>query len=205
MGFGILRRIAGRSMDDAAEPSTSGSPPRFLPDVPLPPYSYVTGRYPHPLRDPAGHSFGVAPEPCPPPDAERWRECRPYLHGVDLFNHGYYWEAHEAWEPAWHAAGRRGTTADFLKALIKLAAAGVKAREGMPDGVRSHARRGAELFRAVIASLASSQTSFFGLELAPLVAAAEAIERSAAKEALWSGKPSEKAFALVLLPSFDRP
>ncbi|TGQ49534.1 DUF309 domain-containing protein, partial [Mesorhizobium sp. M1C.F.Ca.ET.210.01.1.1] len=24
--------------------------------------------------------------------------------GIDLFNHGYYWEAHEAWEPLWHAA-----------------------------------------------------------------------------------------------------
>jgi uncharacterized protein len=180
-------------------------PPRYLPDVPLPPYSYVTGRYPHPLRDPAGHSFGVAPELCPPPDPERWNECRPYLHGVDLFNHGYYWEAHEAWEQAWHAAGRRGPTADFLKALIKLAAAGVKAREGMPDGVRSHVRRGAALFRAVIAALPSPQTRFFGLELAPLVAVAEAIERSAVNEAPWSGKPSDRALAFVLLPSFERP
>ncbi|MER9222262.1 DUF309 domain-containing protein [Mesorhizobium sp. M0644] len=23
---------------------------------------------------------------------------------IDLINHGYYWEAHEAWEPLWHAA-----------------------------------------------------------------------------------------------------
>ena len=26
--------------------------------------------------------------------------------GVDLFNHGFPWEAHEAWEPLWFAASR---------------------------------------------------------------------------------------------------
>src|SRR4051794_23916492 len=31
---------------------------RLLPDEPLPPYSFVPGRFPHPVRDPAGHSFG---------------------------------------------------------------------------------------------------------------------------------------------------
>ena len=66
--------------------------------------------------------------------------------GVDLFNHGYYWEAHEVWEGLWHACGRKGTLADFLKGLIRLAAAGVKAREGNPTGVIRHARRAEELF-----------------------------------------------------------
>ena len=52
---------------------------------------------------------------------------------ADLLNHGFYWEAHEAWETLWHAAGRKGEIADFLKGLIKLAAAAVKAREGNPS------------------------------------------------------------------------
>ncbi|MER9007639.1 DUF309 domain-containing protein [Mesorhizobium sp. M0862] len=26
--------------------------------------------------------------------------------GIDLFNHGYYWEAHEAWEPLWQTANQ---------------------------------------------------------------------------------------------------
>ncbi|MGC3970647.1 MAG: DUF309 domain-containing protein [Pirellulales bacterium] len=68
-----------------------------------------------------------------------------FRHGVDLFHAGYYWEAHEAWEALWHAAGRSGPTADLLKGLIKLAAAGVKVLEGVPTGVASHARRAAEL------------------------------------------------------------
>ena len=58
-----------------------------------------------------------------------------FRRGVELFNAGYYWEAHEAWEALWHAAGRRGPTADLLKGLIKLAAAGVKVRERQEHGV----------------------------------------------------------------------
>ena len=69
--------------------------------------------------------------------------------GFDLFNHGYYWEAHEAWEQCWVAEDRQGELADVLKGLIKLAAAGVKAREGKTEGVRRHARRAEELLRAI--------------------------------------------------------
>src|SRR5688500_6277324 len=106
--------------------------PRLVPERPLPPYAFVPGRFPHPVSDPRGHSYGARPEPSAPPDPERWRECSSYLYGIDLFNHGYYWEAHEEWEGLWHACNRRGRTANFLKGLIKLAAAGVKAREGQP-------------------------------------------------------------------------
>ena len=76
-------------------------------------------------------------------------QCLPFRYGVDLFNHGYYWEAHEAWEGVWHACGRRGRLADFLKGLIHLAAAGVKSREGNLNGVVKHAERAKELFEIV--------------------------------------------------------
>jgi hypothetical protein len=49
--------------------------------------------------------------------------------GIDLFNHGYYWEAHEAWEPLWHAAKQSIQHRQFFKGLILLAAAGVEIRE----------------------------------------------------------------------------
>ena len=69
-----------------------------------------------------------------------------FRRGVELFDAGYYWEAHEAWEALWHAAGRRGATADVLRGLIKLAAAGIKVRERREGGVRTHGRRAAECF-----------------------------------------------------------
>lgn len=121
---------------------------RRLTTTPFPPYTHVPGRTPHPVSDPAGHSYGRTTEPPQRFDPAEWRTCHAYLFGIDLFNHGYYWEAHEAWESLWLAAGRTGPVADFLKGLIKLAAAGVKAAEGNRDGARSHAKRAAELFRA---------------------------------------------------------
>ena len=124
------------------------SPPRYLPDRPFPPYTYVPGQAPHPIRDPAGHMLGEEPE-TPELFVEEWWNCEEYLWGIDLFNHGYYWEAHEAWEGLWHAAGRTGPVADFLKGLIKLAAAGVKAREGSAVGRQRHLLRGSELLESV--------------------------------------------------------
>jgi uncharacterized protein len=146
------------------------APPRLVPDLIFPPYTYVPGRCPHPITDPKGHSFGMKPTPCEPPDPNRWQECRPYLVGIDLFNHGYYWEAHEVWECLWHACGRKGMTADLLKGLIKLAAAGVKVRQGQSEGVRNHARRAAELF----ATLRPAE-KFMGLNVDQLIHCAESL------------------------------
>lgn len=148
---------------------------RLVPDEPLPPYSYVTGRFPHPTRDPAGHSFGRPADEAPPLDPARWNASRAYLLGCDLFNHGYYWEAHETWEAAWKACGRRGATADFLKALIKLAAAGVKAREGRPAGVTRHAARAGELFRRVRRDIGVA--TYLGLDVDELAEIARRLER----------------------------
>jgi hypothetical protein len=144
---------------------TAIEPPRFLPDTPLPPYTYVPGRFPHPISNPAGHSFNLSSAPAPPLDAARWGESHDYKLGLDLFNHGYYWEAHEAWERLWHAAGRRGPVAELLQGLIKLAASGVKVREGRSPGTITHAQRARELFERAFVG----HTVFLGLRLADLV------------------------------------
>jgi predicted metal-dependent hydrolase len=142
--------------------------PRLLPARRLPPYSYVSGKSPHPTRDPQGHSYGAV-EPQFAIDREKeWRGCESYLWGIDLFNHGYYWEAHETWEAVWHAAGRKGAIADFCKALIKLAAAGVKAREGRPEGVKRHSQRAKQLLQSVTSECGDDQ-SFMGLSIPTLM------------------------------------
>lgn len=118
-------------------------------DVPFPAYTYVPGKRPHPVREPEGHSFD---RPEPHVDQFRpaqWRSCEAFLFGIDLFNAGFYWESHEQWEAAWHAVGRVGVEADFLKALIKLSAAGVKQLEGVPEGVVRHLGRSRELLLIV--------------------------------------------------------
>ena len=106
---------------------------------PLPPYTHIPGVTPHPISDPAGHSY-AEPKLLAGLLEREQTELAPLtwvnlpLHpefewAARLFNAGYYWEAHEAWESLWHMAGRVGPLADFLKGLIKLAAAGVKLRE----------------------------------------------------------------------------
>lgn len=162
-------------MPDAPPPLSAPPPPRYAPERAFPPYAYITGRAPHPRRDPAGHSFGV-PEQMPPPlDPSRPFASEEFLHGVDLFNHGYYWEAHEAWEGLWRVSRERETEATtlFLQALIKLAAAGFKVRQGRPEGVRRHAARAAELLLAVQGSTRSARYS--GLSIGTLVALAKRV------------------------------
>jgi hypothetical protein len=166
------------------ERALSDPAPRLVPDLPFPRYAHVPGQTPHPHSDPRGHSYGPPAAPAAPLDPAHWPESRVYLYGLDLFNHGYYWEAHEAWEGLWHACGRAGTVADLLKGLIKLAAAGVKHREGRPAGVRSHAGRAERLVRAVAAAVGGEQPHLLGLDLGGLARLAESIHRDG-----WPAEP----------------
>jgi hypothetical protein len=94
-------------------------PPRYWPGGSLPERAFIPGRGPRPtaLDEPPALYL----------PAEQWRDNHAYLWGVDLCNHGYAWEAHEAWEGLWRAAKRDATQATFLQGLIQCAAAHVKA------------------------------------------------------------------------------
>jgi predicted metal-dependent hydrolase len=173
--------------------------PRLVPDEPFPSYAYVPGRLPHPVSDPAGHSFHAPRQRPAPVDPNNWMTSREYLYGIDLFNHGYYWEAHEVWEGLWHACGRKGVTGDFLKGLIRLAAAGVKAREGKPEGIRSHAGKARQLFEQVAAQLEAPAPRYLGFPLADLLAVASDLGKAAAL--LTAGDAATSAVVLRLYPA----
>jgi hypothetical protein len=121
--------------------------PRFLPARAFPSYAYLPGRQPHPVRDPAGHSYKAEIQEAPIGGIESKSE-RIYW-GIDLFNHGYYWEAHEVWEDLWREAERGSPVRLTFKGLILLAAAGVKIREGKSAAAAKHAGRAAALLRSV--------------------------------------------------------
>ncbi|HTU94102.1 MAG TPA: DUF309 domain-containing protein [Gemmataceae bacterium] len=175
--------------------------PRFVPESAFPPYTFVPGRTPHPVRDPAGHLFGQTLDMPPPLDPDHWQDNRAYLYGVDLFNHGYYWEAHEVWEGLWRAEGRKGRIADFLKGLIKLAAAGVKVRQGQPRGVASHAAGAAELFRDIARQLGGDDARYLGFHLRDLIAFAAQIEQQALEVHGDDDAGVKVIFAFVLYPT----
>jgi predicted metal-dependent hydrolase len=174
--------------------------PRLVPELPLPPYTFVPGRHPHPTADPEGHSYGAPHEPPAPVDPDNWPASRPYLFGIDLFNHGYYWEAHEVWEGLWHACGRSGTTADFLKGLIQMTAAGVKVRQGMPRGVASLGAGAAELFQKVLDALGPGKTRHLGLDLRELLPFVRGLAADPGRWAAPPDGPVAPVLPLVLRP-----
>ncbi|MBK6940794.1 MAG: DUF309 domain-containing protein [Planctomycetes bacterium] len=95
----------------------------------------MPGQAPHPTRDVGGHSRERGPFDDPPLDESNWSRHSGFLFGFDLFNRGYFWEAHEVWEEAWHRVPPRSPVRLLLQALIQIAAASLKARGG--DFVRS--------------------------------------------------------------------
>ena len=174
--------------------------PRFLPDRRFPPYAYVPGETPHPTRDPGGHSYGTAFVLPEPPDPDNWRACHDYLYGIDLFNHGFYWEAHEAWEGLWVACGRRGPTATYLQALISLAAAGLKVRLGSARGMRANANKAARLFESVASHAGSNGTRYMGLDVRALADFAAMIAKSSQTTDTAAGDENLPAFDLLVRP-----
>ena len=119
----------------------------------LPTYTYIPGHWPHPTRDPEGHSFNAESSKASNLDLMHWEDCAHYQRGVELFNHGYYWEAHEAWEDVWRLNKRSGTQAQFLQGLIKVAAAGIKIRQGHGKAARSLLTQSAKHFQKVMEKL----------------------------------------------------
>jgi len=133
--------------------------------------------------------YGKPAENAPPIEGDAWPKSTAYLRGVELFNAGYYWEAHEAWEALWHAHGRLGPTATVLKGLIKLAAAGVKIREGRAYGARTLALRAAAHF----ADAAESGSWRLGLDLMRWAKHAESV----AQTVFEVGRDSERSVLVV--------
>jgi predicted metal-dependent hydrolase len=85
--------------------------------------------------------------------------------GVELFNGGRYWEAHEAWETAW-TPDRHGPDRGFWKGLIQVAAGCLHYTRRNRRGSVNKWRSGAEYLRPFL-------PRHHGVELEALVAFAD--------------------------------
>ncbi len=72
----------------------------------------------------------------PRTDAAAWRENVPYLYGMALFEAGFYWEAHEVWEPVWMNCAPNSPERHLLQALIQYANAALKRDMGRARATR---------------------------------------------------------------------
>ena len=151
------------------------APTRYAPGRDFPEYAFLPGRDAHPTRDPKGHSFD-AEEPAPVYlEPQRWRENEAYLFGVDLYNHGYLWEAHEAWEGVWHPSKHDVLQAEHLQGLIQCTAAALKVEMGQPRGVERLAELGTARLERVARQAAPV---YMGLDLVEFVPAFRAFAGS---------------------------
>ncbi len=90
--------------------------------------------------------YGVKEPAAKPLTTDGWAGNEDFLYGVDLFNAGYFWEAHVFWERLW-AVETEGEIRRFLQSIIQTAAACLKARQGEIAGARKLlARAGFESF-----------------------------------------------------------
>lgn len=130
------------------QPPAKPAPPRYTARV-FPAYRFVPGKTPHPVRDPEGHSYNKSAPQLPPFAADQWQACEEYLYGIDLFNHGYWWEAHEALEAVWVAAGRQTETGLFIQGLIQIAVAQLKRLQGFDDVAHRMAQDGLDKMKLI--------------------------------------------------------
>ena len=86
--------------------------------------------------------------------------------GIELFNEGSYWEAHEAWEGDW-MPDRKGPDSGFYKGLIQVAAGCLHYTRRNRRGTVNKWSSGAGYLRPYL-------PAHRGVDLAPLVKAVDA-------------------------------
>ena len=116
---------------------------------PFPPYRFIPGQKPHPTESPQGHSYKKQEEAVLPFEHHNWQRNPTYLYGVDLYNHGYWWEAHEAFESLWQKIPKSDLRSSFLQGLIKISAALLKRHLNQERGTLILLKSGMGLLKKV--------------------------------------------------------
>ncbi len=152
----------GRPVEGAAD-----CPQRYAPGAEFPPYRFVPGKAPHPFAHEGGWGHGVErPNPAFVHRGD-WENSPSFLAGVDLFNRGWWWEAHETWEVLWHVVeGRDEVQHQLLKGLIQLAACSLNRERGSDAGATRLLHSACELLEQ--AQLGARSAQVMGLDLADL-------------------------------------
>ena len=152
-------------------------------DRPFPPYRHLPFQNAHPFLDEYGHSFG---EKLSPPDSftlDNWQHCSDYLYCIDLFNYGFWWEAHERLKHLCIAAGRESEMGQFIQGLIQVSAAVLKHFMQEEQGAETLAKLG-------LGNLQKPTGIYLGIDIAAFVAQV--------KEFLQSGEAKYPQIQLLL-------
>lgn len=144
------------------EPQFFGSNiPRYT-DRPLPEYRHLPFQNAHPFLDEGGHSYGEKLRPLDSFGSNNWQNYTEYLYSIDLFNHGFWWEAHERLKHVSIGAGRESETGQFVQGLIQVAAALLKHFMQEDQGAATLAELG-------LGNLQKVSGIYLGIDVATLV------------------------------------
>jgi hypothetical protein len=117
---------------------------RYCPERELPLYAFRPGINPHPNKE-GGHQY-QRPEPSP---TKLVKSNPDFLYAIDLYNDGYFWEAHIFLEAIWNYHKRIGNEADFCKALIKLSAGSLKREINQDPQAMQHFKSAKEIIESI--------------------------------------------------------
>jgi hypothetical protein len=134
----------------------------------LPPQPYIPGRTPRPE---GGIVHEIAKRAPRVTDPDCWSRNGAYLAGLRLYARGYFWEAHEVWEPVWMHARPNSLERHLLQALIQTANAGLKIAMGRHPAAARLAFMARERFYDVAAG---GRRQVMGLDVEPACRLADA-------------------------------
>ena len=141
-------------------------------NISFPDRKYIPGQGIHPKKHPNGSHIPDLPAEMKLFDADTWRISQRYLYGIDLFNFGYWWEAHEVLEELWIQTGRSTLTAKFIQGIIQISAALLKNSQIVQQ-------RSSQLAGKGLSKLRLQSGIFLGLNVEEF---AEKVEKYFAKE-----------------------
>ncbi|TQV79542.1 DUF309 domain-containing protein [Denitrobaculum tricleocarpae] len=98
-------------------------------------------------------------------DPGKWRQNRTYRYGWSLFEAGFYWEAHEVWEPVWLACRPNSLEKSFLRAAIQLTNACLKDAMGKTNAARRLFDEVEGLVSELKTALGAENTSYMGVDM----------------------------------------
>ena len=108
----------------------------------LPQHPYRPGLTPRPE---SGVIFDISDRAGRTLTSPDWRSSEAWTAGFLLLRRGYFWEAHEVWEPVWHALAPNGAERLFVQAAIQHANARLKEAMGRDRAAaRLHTLAGAQ-------------------------------------------------------------
>lgn len=133
----------------------------------MPEHAYVPGQTPRHAEGRFEHLTATVHQSMSP---AQLTQSEAFRTGLVYLRRGYFWEAHELFEPVWMALQAGSDDRRLVQALIQLANAQLKLKMQRPKA----AKRLCNMVRGLLATLTG--TRVMGLELSQIRAQLEAVE-----------------------------